>query len=595
MEHNDLWKRRADYEDPVRFGVFYREVVQKNGRKDRYFLHATNMVRTYENLNPEFTPYSHTSPTDHDNGVSTHGYAGIALPLKIGGQVSIYFTDSPEFTTENEDYEEITMNIDKFISVAKLKDETQVLPSPAYNPEIPSHQTMLCFMESIWGEELLSYFREMNYKTFTVYYNPTFDEPMGLSIKSFLTQELDESFQNQFIKQLCRGLVQYMSSYEPGHLNDLPMVVFPTGEFAKEECLSIKGIRGQPEQAETVAFMRPLDRMANVLQFCYPAANVFGRVEFEPVGNRVKSYELSPAANPSFRAEFLVQTGVVSEAVQQYSALFKTDKKRHLTLAIDREGKFAEGVDVDIGDIPLTCKPIPHGLDDSSHLPGRSRQRTSLSIFPESFTDWKAEIYASEMKEDTHFRPGCMLVKAIDFVIKRYGDAQKKKISFAQALNGQKATQQAAATAAYNGNVFEKVEMTSVFSQIEGMKVIAGDANIKKMLKVEGQGVDHLLMPQSNPRVWIAVQDKLQQRVSKDKIESYLNTVAQIREKHPSQQVYALFINGIDTPHKTNFSLMDGLEFHTCLLRKPAESGEQFQARIQKTVQRIVAMFSKPV
>ena len=75
---------------------------------------------------------------------------------------------------------------------------------------------MICFMEKIWGAELLEHFKQMNYKTFYVFFNPDLGNMRAdLTTEEYLRKEIDESFQNQFIQQLDKGFIQFFSSYSP--------------------------------------------------------------------------------------------------------------------------------------------------------------------------------------------------------------------------------------------------------------------------------------------------------------------------------------------------------------------------------------------
>jgi hypothetical protein len=231
------------------------------------------MKRTYENLCAEFTPYQHDD--DAINTVSTHGYGGIALPLKIGGHFHVYFTANDEFSVKNEDYQGLSMNIDSFMKIARANNPSDALPSPTYEEVIPDHNPMICFMESIWGTDLLKHFQEMNYKTFYVFYNPNLGNTCtDKSIFDYLRCEIDETFQNQFIQQLQLNYIQFFSSYKPGTLNQLPEAFYQVGKMKNENNISIQGIGGAVTEEEIFAFMRPIDKAPNVLHWKYGNALV---------------------------------------------------------------------------------------------------------------------------------------------------------------------------------------------------------------------------------------------------------------------------------------------------------------------------------
>ena len=588
MEHNDLWKERYTNPIPVRFGVFYRETITE-GVTDKYFLFATNMKRTYENLSAEFTPYRHDQ--EEKNTVSTHGYGGIALPLKIGGDFHIYFTKNDEFTLKKSEYEILSMNIDTFMEIAKSNDTTKELPTPTHTKKIPAHSPMICFMEEIWGSQLLETFEEMNFKTFYVFHNPDLGNTNStISTQEYLTYEIDETFQNQFIIPLSLNFVEFVSSYNEKEIAYLPRAFYDA--LPEESSITIHGLSGKYIEDETMEFMRPVDRMPNVLQYKYK--NIQGRIEFENVGSRVKSLTKSPNETTEFSADFIVSTGQLHESIQLYSDSFTQFTKKDYTLAIINQGSYAEGVCVDVGDLPLTSKPIPHGVDDSSHLVGNRKRRTRVIINPENYKEWKASIYASEMKEDTRFEPEGILLKAIEFVMKKYDSSRPKnnpRKNFEDLLDIQKITQQKTSSASQKGNEFEKIHIAKLLDSIEGVEVNHNDFAIKMRYGLQNQGIDHVLSF-NNTNITILIQDKLQQRISKDKIEAYVTSVKEFRTKFPEKHIYSLFINGHDMACKTYFYLMDDLLCNNCILKQKTETEAQFKIRIKTKINEIYKIFS---
>lgn len=587
MEHNDLWKERYTNPTPVRFGVFYRETVTE-GVTDRYFLFATNMKRTYDNLSAEFTPYRHDQ--EEKNTVSTHGYGGIALLLKIGGDFHIYFTDKDEFTTKKADYEVLSMNIDTFMEVAKSNDNTKELPSPTYTKTIARHSPMICFDE-IWGPDLLQTFEEMNFKTFYVFHNPDLGNTNeALSIQDYLRQEIDETFQNQFIKLLDLNLVEFVSSYKNETIEYLPRAFYDA--MPEADTITIQGLRGEYSEEERMEFMRPVDRMPNVLHWKYK--DIQGRVEFESVGCRIKSLTKSPTETTEFKADFIVRTGQLPDDIQLYSDSFTQSAKENFTLAIVSKGTYAEGVFVDVYDLPLTSKPIPHGVDDSSHLVGNRKRRTCVWINPYNYKEWKESIYASEMKEDTRFESGGILLKAIEFVMKKYDSSRPKnnpKKNFEDLLDVQKQTQQNTATASQKGNEFEKIHIARLLADIKDTTTQHNDFAIRISYGLQGQGIDHVLTF-TDTNIVVLIQDKLGKRIGKEKIESFVDSVKEFRTKHPEKKAYSLFINGQDSVEKTHYYLMDDLICNSCLHKRAIETDAQFKMRIKTKIQEIYVMFS---
>ena len=592
MEHNDLWKERYTNETPVNFGTFYRETG--NG-KNRYFLFATNMKRTFHNLSAEFTPYQHDEKDI--STVSTHGYGGIALPLKIGGHFKIYFSDKDEFSTSNENYSELSMNIDSFMETARSSDVSKTLPSPTHDEVIPDHNTMICFMEKIWGAELLEHFKQMNYKTFYVFFNPDLGNMRAdLTTEEYLRKEIDESFQNQFIQQLDKGFIQFFSSYSPGNkdtnkktLNQLPEAFYKALKDIKS--ISIQGIGAALNEEEKIEFIRSMDRSLNVLHWKY--GNDHGRVEFKSGSNEVESLSKSSEPVLNFQTEFEIRTGQVYGGSELYSDTMKT--RNHLTLEIEKEGVFAEGVFVEVGDIPLTSMPIPHYLEDSSHLIGNKKRRTFARIFPEHYESWKKEsIDAKEMKEDTLFSQGSLLLKAINLVSKLYNQSRPKNIltkKIIDLLDSKRINNEKTKNAAQKGNEFELIHMNALLSSILNSECIHDDKKIKKKYNLVGQGIDHILSF-SGTDIVVLIQDKLQQRIAKDKILSYVNSVKEFRDKFPKMKIYSLFINGHDKVVKTYFGLMDDLICNNTIIKQSTESDEQFKNRIKSKIEEIRVIFS---
>ena len=578
MEHNDLWKSRKN-NTPVKFGVYYRETGTK---KNRYFMFATTMKRTYENLSAEFTPYQHDEKSI--STVSTHGYGGIALPLKIGGHMHIYFTNKDDFSLDNEDYSELSMNIDSFMEIARSNDVSKTLPQPTYEETIPDHKSTIFSMEQIWGPALIKHFEEANYKTFYVYFNPELGNTnQELSTGEYLRKEIDETFQNQFIEQIDKGYIQYFSSYTYNNntINSLPHPFY--GEMPNEKSISI---RGPLTDEEIFEFTRPVDKCANVLH--YKFKGTYGRIEFKGGSNE---YETTPSQEDvnSFETEFEIRTGALSDDIQLYSDSMK--KRTNLTLEIEKEGVFAEGVFVTVGDIPLTSMPIPHYLEDSSHLVHNRKRRTTVEIYPERYKEWKkGSIDATEMKEDTNLSQGSLLSKAIYFVIKTYNSSRgKTKKNILDILASKQINDKKTAAAAHKGHEFELIHMTALLNGIPNSSTIHSDFNIKKQKKLKGQGIDHIIS--LAPNIDILIQDKMQQRIPLDKMKSYVESVKEYRSKFPQKRVYSLFINGVDKVTKTHFGLMDDLVCNNCILKKETETVEQFYERIKGKIEEIRNVF----
>lgn len=593
MEHNELWKLRHDENsEPIKFGTFYRET--ENG--DKYFLFATNMKRNFENLNAEFTPYRHDQK--EINTVSTHGYGGIALPLKIGGQMHIYFSNKNEYTTKHSDYEELSMNIDAFMEIAKSNDVSQELPSPSYTKKIPNHFPMICFSDSIWEEELRDHFKKMNYKTYYVFYNPNLGNTnMEVSIQDYLKQEINESFQNQFIEQLNEGHIVFNSSYEKTIISSdekkiissLPYCFY---EKIKETIVTIRGT--DINDSEIIEFMRPrpIDINSNTLYWKYGTS--YGKVEFENNSNSIKSSAKIQLQQDEFNADFQVKTGVLDDAEQCYSDSFNTLEKEGYTLEIERQGIFSEGVFVDVGDIPLTCMPMSHYIDDSSHLIGNRKRRTFVKIYPENFNEWKESIHPTEMKEDAAFTQGSILLKAIEFLVKRYDSSRPKnnpRKNMIDVLDIDKNKKDTTKKATQKGNEFEHIEIASLLATISDTVLINGDNVIKRQFKLRNQGIDHMLKF-NDSNLTILIQTKLQKRTHKDKIQSYVASVKEYKEKFNNEKVYSLFINGEETAIKTHYSLMNDIVCNSCIFRLKTETTEQFKQKIVNIIENVHTVFA---
>jgi len=580
MEHNNLWKLRNNNSESIKFGTFYRET--ENG--DKYFMFATNMKRNFENLNSEFTPYRHDQK--EINTVSTHGYGGIALPLKIGGSMHIYFSNKDEYTTKHADYEELSMNIDAFMEIAKSNDVTQELPSPTYTKKIPNHFPMICFSDSIWEKEIKTHFEEMNYKTFYVFYNPNLGNPNSeIPIQDYLKHEINESFQNQFIEQLNKGYIVFNSSYEKDVLTTLPYFFF---DKIKDSIITIRGT-DILKDSDTMEFMRPrpIDRISNTLYWKH--SNHYGKVEFENNSNNIKSSTRIELQDDEFKSDFQVETGVLEDDAQCYSDNFNSLDKKGYTLEIERQGIFSEGVFVDVGDIPLTCMPMSHYIDDSSHLIGNRKRRTFVKIYPENFNEWKESIHPTEMKEDASFTQGSILLKAIEFLVKRYDNSRPRnnpRKLLIDVLDIDKNKKDTTKKAALKGNEFEHIEIASLLATIPNTVLINGDHAIKTKFKLRNQGIDHLLkFNESN--LTILIQTKLQKRTHKDKIESYVASVKEYKEKFTDEKVYSLFINGEETAIKTHYSLMNDIICNTCIFKLTTETIEQFKIKIANIIENV--------
>lgn len=581
MEHSEIWKNRKTNNNPVKFGVYYRETCNGKKKINKYWMFATNMKRSYEDLSAEFTPYQHDEKSI--NTVSTHGYGGIALPLKIGGHMYITFTNKDVFSTNNEDYSELSMNIDSFMENAKSNDVSKTLPPPAFEESIPDHKAPICFMESIWGKSLINHFKEENLLTFYVFYNPDLANTCDdTSTAEYLRKEIDETFQNQFLEQINKGYIKFFSSYSNDSINKLPFAFF--SPLPNQQSISIKGDGGNLIDEEIFEFTRGSPVTANVLYYKYK--DNYGRLEFRGSSNE---YETKPSKEVmnDFVTDFTIRTGALSSKIQLYSASMK--KRTNLSLEIEKEGVFAEGVFVTVGDIPLTSMPIPHYVEDASHLKHNSCRRTFVDIDPENYKEWKkSSIDATEMKEDTTLSQGSLLSKAIYFVIKTYNGKTKKTI--VEMLAAKQITNKKVEQAAHAGNVFEIIEITGLLNGIPNTGIIHGDKNVKKINKLNGQGIDHVIS--LSPGLDILVQDKLQQRTTKDKIKSYVDSVKEYRDKFPQKCVYSLFINGFDNSIKTHFGLMEELICNNCILKKKEETHDQFFARIKFKIEEIRNMFN---
>ena len=587
MEHNDLWKERYTNPIPVRFGVFYRE-TETEGIIDRYFLFATNMKRTYDDLTAEFTPYRHDQ--EEKNTVSTHGYGGIALPLKIGGDFHIYFTEKDEFTTKKSDYESLSMNIDTFMEIAKSNDTTKELPNPTHIKTIPRHMPMICF-DDIWGTELLQKFKEYNFKTFYVFHNPNLGNTnSSISIDNYLIHEIDETFQNQFIELLTQNLIEFVSSYKINEIQILPRSFYDA--LPEENTISIQGLNANIPDQEKMEFMRPPDRMPNILYYRYK--DFCGKIEFENIESSVKNITKSSSINTEFIPDFVVITGQLEESIQLYSDQFAFPEKKDYTMTTEHKGEHAEGVFINVYDLPLTSKPISHGIADASNLIGSRKRRTRVIIMPNNYKEWKESIYASEMKEDTRFIPGSILLKAIEFIMRKYNISRPRngpKRDFAELLDIQKTTAKKSAIASQKGNEFEKIHIAKLLDSIEGVEVNHNDFAIKMRYGLQNQGIDHVLSF-NKTNITILIQDKLQQRISKDKIEAYVTSVKEFRTKFPEKHIYSLFINGHDMACKTYFYLMDDLLCNNCILKQKTETEAQFKIRIKTKINEIYKIFS---
>jgi hypothetical protein len=312
------------------------------------------------------------------------------------------------------------------------------------------------------------------------------------------------------------------------------------------------------------------------------------------VGSRVKYCTKSPNETTEFSADFIVRTGQLSDDIQLYSDSFSQSSKKDLTLAIVSQGTYAEGVDVDVGDITLTSKPIPHEVDDSSHLIGSRKRRTHVKINPEKYKEWKESIYASEMKEDTRFKSEGILLKAIAFIMKKYDASRPKnnpRKNFEDLLDIQKQTQQKASTASHKGNEFEKIHIARLLEDIKDTKTQHNDLAIKISYGLQGQGIDHVLTF-TDTNIVVLVQDKLGKRIGKEKIESFVDSVKEFRAKFPEKFVYSLFINGQDSVEKTHYYLMDDLICNNCLHKRATESDIQFKMRIKTKIEEIRRVFN---
>jgi hypothetical protein len=195
------------------------------------------------------------------------------------------------------------------------------------------------------------------------------------------------------------------------------------------------------------------------------------------------------------------------------------------------------------------------------------------------------------MKEDTRFESGGILLKAIEFVMKKYDVSRKNKKNFEDLLDVQKQTQQNTANASQKGNEVEKIHIARILEDIKDTKTQHNDFAIKLTYGLKGQGIDHVLTF-TDTNIVVLVQDKLGKRIGKDKIESFVDSVKEFRAKFPEKFVYSLFINGQDSVEKTHYYLMDDLICNNCLHRRATESDIQFKTRIKTKIQEIYEVFS---
>lgn len=600
MEHNSLWKNK----EPVKFGVYYKEYRDEDSDDiHNYFMIATNMKRTYDNLMSEYTPYSHKPSTENDSGISTHGYGGIALLLKIQGTLHTYYTDASEFTVRKADYEEISIDLDTFIEKVHSRSK-DALPYPSHlgKGKIPAHSNMLCFSEKIWGSTVLEHMKQENFKTFYVYYKPQLACVEQDPIHKYLEKELDEVFQNQFLDLLQQRRVQYFSHYCPISIlqETCPIQTLPRKFFDKHiTIVSREGdVSRDLSKKEVMWFMKPYDNIPNKLLWYYPKQQSYGEIVFHQDKYTTNTFDRPPS---SFVCQMKIETGELEETVALYADKFALDEYKSYTSYIDSQGAYAEAAFVRIGGMQLTARPIPHDIIASKDMIGHKRRRTWIDIDPESFPDWKVSgFYADEMKEDTEFNRAGLIYKALGFLIKTYDRVikSKGKTTFKDQLNMQKVAETKAQKASHEGNIFETIEITGLLERMPGSYIVAtGDQRVKQRLRIQGQGIDHAICPIVDnvplDNILILVQTKLCQRVDKDKIESYVKTVQEIREKYPEKKTYSLFINGHDTNEKKNFAIMDGMPFHTCLLKKDKENKEEFFKRIEQIIQNIFTMFTK--
>ncbi len=601
MEHNPLWKK----EEKVKFGVFYKEIQQdESDEVHPYFMIATNMKRSYDSLMNEFTPYSHKPTTENDSGISTHGYGGIALLLKIQGTLHTYYTDVDNFTMRKSDYEEISIDLDTFIEKVHSKSKDS-LPSPSHlgKGKIPAHSEVLCFSEKIWGPTILDHIRHENYKTFYVYYKPDLGKWEDIHMDTYLQKELDQVFQNQFLDLIQKQRIQYASYYCPIDLDESTCEVSFLPQRWFDQFITVLSCEGDTRRdhstKESLQFMKSLDNSPNKLLWYYPKEQTYGEITFQGDKYVTNTFDQPPLA---FCNQFAVETAVLDEHVALYGDKFNLPDYKGFTSYIDSQGYYAEAAFVRVGGIQLTSKPILHNIVDNKNIVGHRCRRSWIDIDPDAFPDWKKDgFYADEMKENTKLNHSGLIFKALGFVIKTYDRVikSKSKTTFKDILNSQKAQETKAQRASHDGRVFESIEINGLLESMSDQVCILApsDHRVKQLFRIAGQGIDHVICPivngVINDSIQIYIQTKLCHRVDKNKIESYVKTVQELREKYPDKKTYALFINGHDTNEKKNFALMDGMEFHTCLLKRDNETKEEFFRRISSMILKVFTMFSK--
>ena len=146
-------------------------------------------------------------------------------------------------------------------------------------------------------------------------------------------------------------------------------------------------------------------------------------------------------------------------------------------------------------------------------------------------------------------------------------------------------------TAAQKGKEFEVIHITKLLNTIPASECIHDDKKIQKKYNLSGQGIDHILTF-SGTDIVILIQDKLQQRIAKDKILSYVNSVKEFRDKFPKMKIYSLFINGHDKVVKTYFGLMDDIICNNTIIKQSTDSDDQFKNRIKSKIEEIRVIFS---
>lgn len=528
----------------------------KRGPAIRLFLRATSMPYTAEIVERQLTAFASKKEAAKDNVASKHGYGAVIPMIYCGGMLDIYYLN------ETDEERVISVNIED----QKREARQGVLNTlPSKEGQRRPGEVSQFFNEDLWGPRILALFREHSIRSLEIHTNPSFMDHEDMRNKTQFMYFLQD-LQMQFEEDIVNKKYEIIGAFEDdaGELDvmALPYNFYrtlyhpssPTAEFP----LSCYGAT-QLEKKLQFEFTNVGEEF--YARYVYDGGASAQYVKVTGKGTtRAIGWEISPVIE-NFSPKLTVMIGHTPTSVDQYVRdLAATDSVLYRAQRLQNVEDYCDGVLVNLNGYRATALPIPAkpAISQPKHLTYYSRTRMVANIIDRTYRDnlfdaqpWKN---SSRILQKAVAGPHYLMM-ALAFVEKAAKACVAANHDVLVALNTVRRQRKVVQKAVADGIHYERTCAEVIRTARPKDDVFEGDAYIRNEILKEKdtdlRGIDIVVKPKDN--LWVAIQCKRQQRISKKDIESFLRTYRKMVEKMGQDYVVGMFV-----VHKREMEQNDG-------------------------------------